>query len=1011
MSRLIAIFGVILRGQISMRTKKIGTRIKLAIGQIGILSTASFLVALGILTNVGLTSQVIAAGGGADASGNSAGGVADNGGLFISTASAAWKAQDLNDIAAGNIPGVSMDGNGVITIKGFDGTGGFHASGGTIQCPAGTTHLYMYSLVAQRSDYGYNKGDLVGLMGMDGNSAVYNSSEFGGGTRYDTSVPGALDFDSVANTYNSLYNQGLVHIGWGNGAGLSMFCSSGDGLPSNPNPSCGGVSGDTTYMTTKVMDYRLAHKGWVNEIYAKPTDQVRWNNCYTAGVQNKYWARSHEFSEITGSYYWRSDDPEPDYSVHYNHNHITTNIDVININRFFAESRWQNFFRIDRNFSPLPSSFGDDGGDYSLGSAVSKQRVDDYQINQVGDVGTMKFDSSYTGEPTRYSMWSNYHTWCGTGGCEWEVWEQNGSACGYNGAWRPAGYAWSYWDDWSGPGHWVYSEPYYDEYAEAKWCWVTHSDYNRHNRSWESAYFIESPTGETASVYVPYNFVNSTTLRIEQPSDGVVYSGDTLNILEASATVGVKGNNLVEDVYATVVRNAKVRLVAYATSDPNTFSPTSGDDLCSAVAASYINGRRLCEASALADRNLNSTGNLAGDKEDFADARGTHVVFDANAGDYMCYAMAIYPSHSGADWNWQDPEGNHQWSYSQPQCVKIAKKPNFGVYGGSVYSAAKIATTSMGKTNIFGDGDYDFHQVWVNGIKAKKYFGSFAEQSVFGINAITGLASGSAYLENIGISNNDYCNNLIPITFANAGNTACNGSNSGAAGFMGEIDEISVDKDSYVDFWLRSSLDTGEKTSDAWGESTKYYSNTGKNIYYTYINNGGNVFALSGMDIPNSTTRLVKASGDIEITGNIRYSESDDSHKINSAGDIPQVIIYANNISIRCDVTQIDAILIAKGAVNTCSGASIDGYINGNYGLPVLNNPNASHPLTIRGVVIADYAYLYRTYGAAVDGYSGTPAETINYDSSSLLWARYMAGASESNTMTEVYRTELAPRY
>ena len=206
-------------------------------------------------------------------------------------------------------------------------------------------------------------------------------------------------------------------------------------------------------------------------------------------------------------------------------------------------------------------------------------------------------------------------------------------------------------------------------------------------------------------------------------------------------------------------------------------------------------------------------------------------------------------------------------------------------------------------------------------------------------------------------------------------------------------------------------MDTGEKTSDAWGESTKYYSNTGKNIYYTYINNGSNVFALSGMDIPNSTTRLVKASGDIEITGNIRYSESDDSHKINSAGDIPQVIIYANNISIRCDVTQIDAILIAKGAVNTCSGASIDGYINGKYSLPVLNNPNASHPLTIRGVVIADYVYLYRTYGAAVDGYSGTPAETINYDSSSLLWARYMAGASESNTMTEVYRTELAPRY
>jgi hypothetical protein len=277
---------------------------------------------------------------------------------------------------------------------------------------------------------------------------------------------------------------------------------------------------------------------------------------------------------------------------------------------------------------------------------------------------------------------------------------------------------------------------------------------------------------------------------------------------------------------------------------------------------------------------------------------------------------------------------------------------------------------------------------------------------VFGINAITGLASGSAYLENGGITNNDYCDNLVPITMANAGNTACSGGKS-EVGFMGEIDRLNVDRDSYVDFWLRSSLDTGEKKHDAWGESTRYYSNTGKDIYYTYINNGSDTSALPGMNIPNSTTRLVKATGDLEITGNIRYSNSGDS-RINSAGDIPQVIIYANNILIRCDVTQVDAILIAKNAVNTCSGATVDGHINNKL---VMNSRSASYPLTIRGVVIADEVYLFRTYGAAVDGYSGTPAETINYDTSSILWARYMAGASESNTMTEVYRTELAPRY
>lgn len=988
------------------------TRLKTIVGRISILSVLSFIVALGIITNMGLTAKVVAESGAADGSGHSSGGVADNGGLFISTASAAWKAQDLNDIAAGRIPGVSMSADGTITIKGFNGTGGFHANGGTIKCPAGTSHLYMYSLVAQRTDYGYNKGDLVGLMGIDGNSGNYNSSELGGGTRYDTSVPGALSFDSVRDTYNNLYNQGLVHIGWGNGAGLSMFCSNGDGIPNdNPVPSCGGVSGDTTIMTTKVMDYRLAYKGWVNEIYAKPTDMVRWNNCYSAGVQNKYWARSHEFSEIGGSYSWRSEDPHPYHPVAQLHYGITTHIDVRNINQYFAESRWQNFFVIDRggSYVPLPSSFGKcrgsscpggdymNGGEFALGDAVSVQRVDDYLINQVSDVGTSKFDMSWTGEPTQYSMWSSRHSWC-DGPCDWEedVYGPNWDECGSHivvpkGTYIP---------------EWNYTTE--EDYREANSCWykVPKSAENTHNRNWESTTFIESPTGETATVYVPYNFINSTTLRVERPADGLVYAGDTLTISEASATVGIKSNSLVEDMYATVVRNAKVRLVAYATPDPSAFSPSSGDDLCSAVKASYINGRRLCEASALADRNLNSAGNLAGDTEHFRDAEGTHMVFDANAGDYMCYAMAIYPSHSGADWNWTDPEGTHQWSYSQPQCLKIAKKPYFGVYGGSIYSAAKIATTSMKKTNIFGDGDFDYHSVWDKGIRSSKYFGSFAEQSVFGINAITGLASGSAYLENGGITNNDYCDNLVPITMANAGNTACSGGKS-EVGFMGEIDRLNVDKDSYVDFWLRSSLDTGEKKHDAWGESTRYYSNTGKDIYYTYINNGSDTSALPGMNVPNSTTRLVKATGDLEITGNIRYSNSGDS-RINSAGDIPQVIIYANNILIRCDVTQVDAILIAKNIVNTCSGATVDGHINNKL---VMNSRIASYPLTIRGVVIADEVYLFRTYGAAVDGYSGTPAETINYDTSSILWARYMAGASESNTMTEVYRTELAPRY
>ena len=851
-----------------------------SVKKISAVSVLAVLVAIGIITHMSLSVKVIADSAGADGDGNAWGGESYRSGLFISTESAAWKAQSLSDIAAGNVSGVSMNADGSITIQGFNGTGNFHAAGATITCPAGTTHLYQYSLVAQRDGYGYKKGDLVGLMGTDGNSPVYNSNQLGGGTKYDTSVSGALSWSSVQSTYQNLYDQGLVHVGWGNGAGLSWFCSAGDGVPNNnPNPTCGGVSGDTTYMTTKLKDKRLAHKGWVNEIYAMPTDEIRWNNCYSAGVQNHYKYRSHEFSEISGSFSWRSDDPEPDYSVHNHHNHITTNIDVRNINQYFPESNWQNFFKIDRNFSPLPSSYGvgsvstghpweKSGYEYhfNLGSAVSIQRVDDYYISRVGDVGTKKYDSSRTGVPTQYSMGSNYHTWCGTGGCEWEEWEQNGSVCGYDGAWRPAGYAWSYWDDWSGPGHWVYSDPYWDEYANARWCWVTHSDYNRHNRSWESTYFNAGSTGETATVYVPYNFWNSTEIQVEATNnEGLAYAGGTLNVKTASATIHTQYNGATEAEYATIVRNAKVRLVAYATPNPGYYNPTNGDDLCAAVDASVINGNRLCEATQLTNRDLNSAGNLGGATEDYPDVKGERMVYDANAGDYMCYAMAIYPANSGAWTNWQDPEGNHQWAFSNPSCLKIAKKPYFGVYGGSIYSVAQISTSSMGKTNIFGVEDFGYSSAIGGG--TKRFFGSFVEQSVFGINAITGLASGSAYLQNKGVTNNNYCKNLVPLTMANAGNQACKNDSSTTAGLMGDVDKISVDKEAYVDFWLRSSLNTGEERGDdGLGKSTRFYSNTGKDIYYTYVDGS---MTAGGASVLNGTTRLVKVSGDIRITGDI----------------------------------------------------------------------------------------------------------------------------------------------
>jgi hypothetical protein len=114
------------------------------------------------------------------------------------------------------------------------------------------------------------------------------------------------------------------------------------------------------------------------------------------------------------------------------------------------------------------------GGEFALGDAVSVQRVDDYLINQVSDVGTRKFDTSWTGEPTQYSMWSSRHSWC-DGPCDWEedVYGPNWDECGSHivvpkGTFIP---------------EWNYTTE--EDYREANSCWykVPKSAENTHNRN------------------------------------------------------------------------------------------------------------------------------------------------------------------------------------------------------------------------------------------------------------------------------------------------------------------------------------------------------------------------------------------------------------------------------------------------------------------------------------------------------------------------------------------------
>ena len=181
-------------------------------------------------------------------------------------------------------------------------------------------------------------------------------------------------------------------------------------------------------------------------------------------------------------------------------------------------------------------------------------------------------------------------------------------------------------------------------------------------------------------------------------------------------------------------------------------------------------------------------------------------------------------------------------------------------------------------------------------------------------------------------------------------------------------------RDALVDYWIGNSK-----------------------IEYT---NSSDPITLGPETITVKENRIIKTSKDLTINANIVY---DNDVRYDSVSQIPKLIISANNITISCNVSMIDAILIAKNNINTCNSYGS--------GEEQANEAERNNQLRIRGAVIANSLTPSRTHGAGIEGESAIPAEIINYDSSVMLWAQYMAGNDDSAALTVTYQRELAPRY
>ena len=697
-------------------------------------------------------------------------------------------------------------------------------------------------------------------------------------------------------------------------------------------------------------------------IFAMPTDQIAWHTCYYPGVQTT--ART-EVSKINGG--WQGyKEPlsttscEPDEHVEFK---PLKDVASVWENKLIGEG----INNVTQNFSP-PENHTD-----------VKERDDSYTTT-VDDVGNTYTETSKTGSPTHAVIENpptptadyndDYCKTChGSKNESEDECECTDGLSGYTGC-----------DDEGNNCHCgCYGLCCTNKYDTDKFSTAT-VDY--------------STASDSASVKIPYNYQKRTGVNIY---DDIVYAGESTKIKEVWTMVIPRWNSQTLAAYATKTKDAsKIKLYAYVTpnssGDKESFETTDGNG-CGVIRTTD----KQCVELDSTSKTLNDSGKLEGDEDQLFENHDYNV-FDASAGDYMCFVSSVNKEASSGDEDMED-NGNGKWAYSEPACAVIAKRPSFEVWGGDMYSNSKIDAKPAEKRNVYNAYKGDINNKFIKRDNpGETIYGSWVEEAlVLGNDGLghsgstTNLASGAAtgynntaekaYAGNSG----DFCNNRSPLTIANYHNDNCEVGDSGLT--------LYPDNDArrkLIDYWIKDSSDAGTTPSGA----TIEYDNTSTTI--------------SGR-IPVRTTKILDVNGTVTITGDITYNSG-----YTTLRDIPKLIIYADNVDILCSVNEVDAIIITKtgGTVNTCSNASNSD-----------SDPARSNQLKIFGMVITDNIKLGRTYGQAAwkggsesEGRSAAngqreAAEIFDFDSSILLWSEFMASSAETDTLQVVYQVEIAPRY
>ena len=510
----------------------------------------------------------------------------------------------------------------------------------------------------------------------------------------------------------------------------------------------------------------------------------------------------------------------------------------------------------------------------------------------------------------------------------------------------------------------------------------------------------------SATAYVPYNFTttphkphktnpdpkddpsptndNNDNIN-DNTSEKIVYSGET-GTFDFVVDVNPRPNPETNGTYATIVDQAKWRLRLCI-----------GVNECAANKYDYVSQ----EYGGSPSDKLNVNRKLDGEKGIPLQSLTINIP-DRTAGTRICVVAEVWPADSGEYTNWQVSGYSSGWSRSPRSCYTIAKRPSTQVWGGNIFTQSNINTTPSTKNNLYGYSQQQYtYSANANNGKGPYIFGSWGELGVISNGTITGFGSGASmgYASNSGT--------LSPNPFAT--NTAASAPNPGGGRGTDLCVRFPLTIPNYPCPASVGNLSSTVSITKATDQKKAIIDLlvSGQNTAGHIVPLDGKVnMGLIGQTIEGSTTKVVNSDNDLVIDGNLIYLNG----PYLNYEQMPKLVIYSKkNIYINCDVTRIDALLIAENTVVTCN--NFDGNLTNENITKHINDQANSTQLYINGTIIASRLVANRTYGAAAGANSIVPAEIINFDPTLYQFSgSAQADDDTGGRLDATYTHEVAPR-